>query len=257
MPARRAPYAIAPALLDRVEELVLQALGAGLKVQLDLHHFEALIARPEIERPRFLAIWRQIAERLADAPQDSVAFEPLNEPFGVSWNGPLLTEVQSDVIGVIRAISPRRPIILGPGNWQNIDALQLWTPPQAERIAVSVHYYEPYAFTHHRAAWLGAEAPIYNRQWGKIEDLARVGEHIAAAAAWARARNLPLQIGEFGVNANLPIAQRALWTKAVRAAAEREGAAWCVWDFAGAFPIYERNTGRFMPQMLDALGLAG
>jgi hypothetical protein len=28
---------------------------------------------------------------------------------------------------------------------------------------------------------------------------------------------------------------------------------WCAWDFAGAFPIWDRERGAFIPEMLDAL----
>lgn len=247
------PYRINPALMERVEEIALQLIAKGLKLQLDAHHYEDLIARPREQRQRFIAIWRQIAERFADAPQDVVTFEPLNEPFGAAWNGPLLTEMQAEIVSVIRQSNPRRAILLGGGDWNTISGLDHWRPPEAENIAVTVHYYEPYAFTHQRAEWLEPNAPVYPRAWGKTEDVARVREHIAHAARWTRERGLALQIGEFGVNRAVQVDERAAWTQAVRQACEAEGAGWCVWDFAGAFPIYDREAGRFTPMMISAL----
>src|SRR5262249_51355714 len=57
-----APYAIEDAFLARVEEVSHQALDRGLKVQLDLHHYDAFTdAGPRaLDRARYLALWRQI-----------------------------------------------------------------------------------------------------------------------------------------------------------------------------------------------------
>ncbi|MEQ1493548.1 MAG: cellulase family glycosylhydrolase, partial [Terricaulis sp.] len=146
-----------------------------------------------------------------------------------------------------------RLIVLGPGNWQNIDALRDWRPPAGENIAVSVHYYEPHAFTHQNAEWMGAEAPNFGRDWGTGEDRTQVREHLMSAVDWGTRRGYAMQLGEFGVNRGLPIQQRAQWTRTVREICEANGMAWCVWDFAGAFPIWDRDAGAFIPLMRDAL----
>jgi endoglucanase len=241
-----------PDFLVRVAAIVDQALALGLRIQLDCHHYDALIANPEAERQRFLNIWRSIAEDQQDAPAQ-LMFEPLNEPNGPRWNGRLLRDLQREAIDVIRESNPRRPIVLGPGNWQNIDALRDWRPPEGENIAVSVHYYEPHAFTHADAEWLGDDAPVFERDWGASADRRAVLDHIAAAARWGRERGYAMQLGEFGVNRAVGVQQRAAWTRAVREACEAEGLAWCVWDFAGAFPVWDRDAGAMLPLMRDAL----
>ncbi|MGE3930446.1 MAG: glycoside hydrolase family 5 protein [Hyphomonadaceae bacterium] len=250
--ATATPYLIDEAFMRRVQTVVYGALANGLHVQLDVHHFDALIADPQAQMSRFLGVWRQIARVFADAPE-TLLFEVLNEPHGPHWDGAALTTLQSEALGVIREHNPQRLVVLGPGNWQNINALRRWTPPQDEHIAVSVHYYEPHEFTHHAAEWLGAEAPRFGREWGRREDIRALEAHIAEAAHWARRRSLPLQLGEFGVNRALPMVQRAAWTQAARRACEAQGMAWCVWDFAGAFAIWDRDRRVWHPQMLDAL----
>lgn len=249
---REPPYTIREALLLRVAGIVDSALALGLVVQLDCHHYDALIANPEAERERFLAIWRQIAFDQQDAPGQLI-FEPLNEPHGDSWRGDVLTRLQADVISVIRETNPRRLIVLGPGNWQNIDALRDWTMPRGAYLAASVHYYEPHAFTHQGAEWLGANAPTFGRTWGTREDIAAVERHIAQAARWGMERGVTMQLGEFGVNRALPVAQRALWTRTVREACEAYSIGWCAWDFAGAFPVWDRERRRFIAPVRDAL----
>ena len=248
------PYIISPGFFDRIDQVIAWAFESGLKVQVDCHHYEALIAAPERERERFVSIWRQIGEYFSGAP-DALLFEPLNEPNGERWRGETLTSVQAEVVAAIRETNATRLIVLGPGDWNAISALMRWTPPEASNIAVSVHYYEPHDFTHQNAEWLGDAAPQYAGSWGSTADLQRVAAHARRAADWAARNGMALQLGEFGVNAAAPLAQRAAWTRSVRLAFESMGAGWCVWDFAGAFPLWDSAEQRFIPEMLDALGL--
>jgi endoglucanase len=245
---------IDPVFFARVDHVIERALAAGLKVQLDLHHYDALIegGMNSPHRARFLWIWGEIAQRYRDMPAE-LMFEPFNEPNGAQWGDGALMQMQRQVVDVIRARSPGRVIVLGPGNWQNIDALRSWRPPQGENIAVSIHYYEPHAFTHQGAEWLGDDAPTFDRDWGTSADRRQVRDHIGQAARWGREQGYAMQLGEFGVNRAVPVQQRAMWTRAVREACEAEGTGWCVWDFDGAFPVWDRERRAFIPLMRDAL----
>ncbi len=248
------PFTISPALMARVEHVVTTSLALGLKVQLDAHHYEELIEEgPHSEhRRRFLAIWAQIAERFSSAPPE-LLFEPFNEPNGRAWNGSRLRQLQKQVVETIRQTNADRLIVLGPPSWNSIDALRNWRPPEGDNIAVTVHFYEPYNFTHHGAEWLEEDAPRFDRVWGREGDRAEIADHITNAAEWAQANGYAIQLGEFGVNERVPVTQRAAWTRAVRDACEARGIGWCVWDFAAAFPIYDAARGMFIPEMREAL----
>lgn len=247
------PYGIDPAFFTRVTEVIEQALARNLRVQVDLHHYDALIQNPRAHRARFLALWSQIAQRYRDMPE-ALSFEPLNEPNGPHWPNDRLEAIQRDVVNVIREHNRERLIILGPGNWQNISALHGWSAPHDERVAVSVHYYEPHAFTHQNAEWL-SQPPSFGRAWGTDADRAQVRDHFQLAADFQQRRGGAMQLGEFGVNRALPASQRAAWTRAVREECDARGFGWCVWDFAGAFPIFDRERRAFMPELRAALGL--
>jgi endoglucanase len=243
---------VAPAHMERVAEVARWALQRGLQLQLNVHHYEQLIAEPRTETARFLSLWRQIAERFADAAPELI-FEVLNEPNGAHWDGQRLTDLQALALETIRGTNPERLVVLGPGNWQNIDALRNWRPTEAENMTVSVHYYEPHAFTHQRAPWLGDNAPRFERDWGTDADRAAVREHIRSAADWGAAHGYAIQLGEFGVNAAVDMGQRVAWTRAVREACDAEGLGWCVWDLAGAFTIMDRHEGSLLHDLHLAL----
>jgi endoglucanase len=246
------PYAFGAHFWRRIDEIVQHALGLGLKVQLDMHHYEGLISEPARQRDRFLGMWAIIAQHYRGAPE-GLFFEPFNEPNGRHWGASALTALQRDLVAIIRERDAERLIVLGPANWQNIDALRGWRPPRGDNIAVSVHYYEPHAFTHQRAEWLGAQAPVFQRDWGTSDDRAQVNAHIEQAAQWGAQRGYAMQLGEFGVNRAVGVQQRAAWTRTVRTACEAHGMGWCVWDFAGAFPIWDPDARTLIPLMRDAL----
>lgn len=246
------PYAFGGNFWRRIDEVVDHALELGLKVQLDMHHYERLISEPERQRDRFLGMWATIAQHFRGAAA-GLMLEPFNEPNGAYWQGRNLTMLQFDVLRVIRERDATRMVVFGPGNWQNIDGLRGWSPPPDPHSAVSVHYYEPHAFTHQNAEWLGDEAPNFGRDWGTSEDRRQVYQHITQAAAWGAERGYTMQLGEFGVNRSLPVQQRAQWTRTVRELCEANNWGWCVWDFAGAFPVWDRETGAPIPMMRDAL----
>ncbi|MEZ5959523.1 MAG: cellulase family glycosylhydrolase [Hyphomonadaceae bacterium] len=248
----RATYAFGGNFWRRIDEIVDHALGLGLKVQLDMHHYERLVSEPERQRDRFLGMWAVIAHHFRGAPA-GLMLEPFNEPNGPNWGNGALMALQRDVVATIRERDASRLIVLGPGHWQNIDALRGWRPPEGENIAVSVHYYEPHAFTHQHAEWLGADAPNFGSDWGIDADRNLVREHIERAQQWGTQHGYAMQLGEFGVNAAVPLAQRVAWTSTVRDACIAYGIGWCVWDFAGAFPIWDRTKEAFIPELREAL----
>lgn len=155
------PYTIEPAFMDRVEWCVDQALARGLKIIVNTHHYDELNADPAAETPRALAIWGQIAARFADRPVDRVYFEVLNEPHGAFNDDPAMWDAYlAQAIGVIRAGNPDRWILAGPVRWNAIGALHTFNAPPDRRLMLTVHHYEPFAFTHQGAEWVDPSPPV-------------------------------------------------------------------------------------------------
>jgi endoglucanase len=212
-----------------VDRTVEAALGRGFSVVLDVHHFAG-------SGEELVALWRELGVRY-----EGVTFELLNEPVDAQWWNEWLPRVL-DVVA-------RRPVIVGPGRWNTVGALESLRLPDGEELIVTVHYYSPFRFTHQGAGWLsGADAWLGTRWDG---DRARVRRELSDAAAWAAPR--PLFLGEFGTLETGTMSDRAAWTRCVREEAERLGLDWCYWDFATDFGAFDRRAGDWREPLKAAL----
>jgi endoglucanase len=73
------------------------------------------------------------------------------------------------------------------------------------------------------------------------------------AADWARARNMPVHLGEFGAYSPADMDSRARWTRAVRRSAERHGLSWAYWELAAGFGFFDPQAGVYRQPLVDAL----
>jgi beta-glucosidase len=241
-----------PAFFDRVDRVLRAALARGLRVVLDVHHDHELSAREDAgDEARFLALWAQIARRYAGTG-DELWFELLNEPHdrmdAARWN-----RLLAEALAVVRATSPDRGVIVGPVRWNTVDALPTLELPDDPRLAVTVHYYSPFRFTHQGAEWVDGADGWIDVAWGTPAERARVREDLERAAAWAAARGVPLFLGEFGAIDRAAMTDRAAWTALVRAEAERLGIDWAYWDFATDFGAYDTHRREWREPLRAAL----
>lgn len=153
-----APYTIEAEFLARVDEVVGWLLERGLNVILDFHHYDELAVDLDQHEERWLGIWRQLAEHYSSAPP-SVLFELLNEPNGAldaaRWN-----DLAARGLATVRASNPTRRVVLGPANYNAIGALPGLNWPADENLVLTVHFYEPFPFTHQGADWVTPVPPV-------------------------------------------------------------------------------------------------
>lgn len=240
-----------PEYLDTLDWAVDRALKAGLLVVLDFHEFTAIGKDPQAHKDRYLACWEAIAEREKGRPPE-VLFELLNEP-----NSALTPELWNqwlrEALAIVRRSNPYRTIVIGPGQWNNIAALeQLSLPEDDRRIIVTVHYYSPFDFTHQGAPWAG-KADKVGIRWGTEEDRQAVRKDFDKAQAWASAHHRPLYLGEFGVYDKAPQEDRVAWLSFVARCAEERGWSWAYWQFDGDFILYDIPKGQWVEHILKAL----
>lgn len=249
----RAPEHKLPARwLATLDWAVAEAQAAGLNVILDLHNYNDVAKDPAAFKARLMAFWRQIGERYKDAP-DTLLFEPLNEPNG-KLDAKLWNEWLPEALSVIRATNPRRTVVVGPPMWNGfrfLDALRL--PEDDRNIVVTVHYYEPFPFTHQGASWSPSTVKLSGVTWGTDKERRQLSADFDRVQAWSEKHRRPILLGEFGAYEKAPLGSRVLWTEAVARAAEARGWAWTYWQFDADFIVYDIGRDRWVEPILRAL----
>ncbi len=247
------PYTISRQFFNRVDWAIREALQNELLVIINMHHYEELFSDPENHRERFISLWEQIAAHYKDYPAD-VIFELCNEPHdkltATLWNAYLVEALQ-----VVRKTNPTRNIIIGPANWNNLNALdKLQLPADDPHIIVTFHYYSPFQFTHQGAGWVdGSDAWLGTKWTGTTSEKQAVTNDFDRVVAWATAHNRPVFMGEFGAFSTADMPSRARWTLYVARQAESHEFSWAYWEFCSGFGVYNKDTGEWRTPLLNAL----
>jgi len=253
-----APYRIAPALFDRVDWAVRQALQRRLIPVVNMHHYEAIFQEPDKHRERFLALWQQIAEHYRDyAPE--LVLELLNEPHAKltaeKWN-----RLLAEAIQIVRRTNPTRQIMVGPVGWNSInDLVSLELPEDDRRLIVTVHYYSPFPFTHQGASWVGQQSQKWlgTRWTGTKAEQRAVVRDLDKAIAWAARHRRPLYLGEFGAYSKADMESRARWTRFVADEALKRKIGFGYWEFCSGFGVYDPQRNQWIEPLKEALLGAG
>ena len=246
----RPPYRIDEAFFQRIDQVIEDALARNLQVIINVHHYDEIMENAEAHLPRLRALWQQISDRYAGYP-DALMFEFLNEPYG-DMTIARTDAMNRELLAMVRERHPRRWVILGGANWGNLDGLVPTKPPYDPRAMVTYHSYEPFAFTHQGAFWADPVPPM-GVDWGSTSDRRNVTREVRRAARFRDRVGMPLLLGEFGVFQEVPLVDRIAWTRHMRKQAEIEGFGWCVWDFAGAFPLYDLDREDWIRPLLSAV----
>ena len=242
-----------PIWLSTLDREVTAATQAGLNVIVDEHDYRACGSDPDVCRTKLLAFWQQIALHYQNAPA-TVLFEILNEPNNAltpeRWNSLL-----AEALAVIRKTNPSREVIVGPGRFNSFRALNDLKLPEDDRhLIVTVHYYDPFHFTHQGAAWVTPSlADATGVEWGSAADRAKMDSDIGTIAAWGRNHQRPMFIGEFGTYDKANIDSRVAWTRHLARDAEAKGIAWCYWDFDAGFGVFDRKQDEWNVPIHGAL----
>src|SRR4051812_16106588 len=238
--------------LRTLDWAVDQALGNELQVILDFHEFQLMSREPEKHKAGFLAIWNTLAERYKDRPGE-LLFEVLNEPHG-KFTAELWNEYFREALAVIRRTDPGRTVIVGPVQWNAIQQLHTLSLPSDDRnLIVTVHYYNPFEFTHQGAPWTNMR-DNHGIPWTATpEEQAAVRRDLDKAQAWSRNENRPIYLGEFGAYDKADMPSRARYVGFVAREAEARGWSWAYWQFDGDFILYDIPGKHWVEPLRDAL----
>jgi endoglucanase len=247
-----APYTIDEAFFARVDWAIDQATKRGLNIVVNMHHYEELMTAPDAHTERFVALWRQIAERYRSRPS-SVLFELCNEPNGMSSGA--WSKIFRAALAAVRESNPTRTVVVGGVDWNSVKGLLELELPEDDRYLIATfHYYLPFQFTHQGAEWVNDSAGWLGTNWkGSGSDKAYVTFDLDKVAEWSREKKRPVWLGEFGAYSKADLQARARWTTWVARSAEKRGMAWAYWEFGAGFGVYDRARGAWVDEIRQAL----
>lgn len=248
-----APYTIDAKFAARVDWAIEQALANRLNIIVNVHHYDEMDSDPDKHLPRLVGLWEQIAARYRERPAE-VFFELLNEPHDKltagKWNAAV-----PQLLAVVRKTNPRRPVIVGPVQWNSIAMLdKLELPADDRNLIGTVHFYDPFQFTHQGASWVKGADKWKGRKWsGTDTEKEAIRKPLERAAAWGKAHDRPIFLGEFGAFGAADMESRARWTRFVVQEAERLGFSWAYWEFCAGFGAYDPRTDTWREPLKAAL----
>ena len=283
----------APGRLRVLVEAVTRLQRAGLAVVLEPHPATWHLEQSAADRDRLLAFWRRVGPALRPLDPRLTFPEILNEPVFADTSqagAPQAWEALQDAaLATVRAALPDATVVLTGADWGGVDGLTALHPVADPNVIYSFHLYEPQELTALAAYRPGLDRAALARLPFPMDaagcetaadstadvatrgvigflcsmhwDAARVGARVAQAAAWGRAHQAAVLLGEFGASRALNAPARLAWLAAVRIACQQRGIGWALWgyDDVMGFGIDPRTPARAAMDRatLAALGLGG
>jgi aryl-phospho-beta-D-glucosidase BglC (GH1 family) len=248
---KTSPYTIDRDFMDTIKWAVDLALANQLPVIINIHHYDEMINNPAAHKERFLALWNQISTQFQHY-SDSLYFEILNEPNGnftpAIWNNYLV-----EGLSKIREKNPTRMVIIGTAEWGGIGGLSQLRLPDDPNIILTIHYYEPFNFTHQGADWTGQNLPIGVTWDSTAVQINAIKRDMDVIKQYSQKNNVPVYIGEFGAIGNADDASRARWMGHLKNTFKEYGFSGAYWEFCSGFGIYDAALNCYRTGMLRAL----
>lgn len=244
-------YTIKPEFFTTLDWAIKEALKNKLMAIVDFHEHGAMQKDPLGTKPKLLAMWKQIAAHCKEYSND-VLFEIANEPNmkPETWNN-----IHKDAYEILRASNPKRTIIIGTINGNQIKFLKDLELPEADRnIIVAIHYYSPIQFTHQGAPWSVKNKDLSGIEWNQTraeEDAVKADFDMAQQ--WSVLHNRPLTLGEFGAYEKAAMPFRIKWTNYIARQAEARNWSWSYWQFDSDFILWDMNKDEWVTPIKNAL----
>lgn len=244
-------FTLKQSFYDKVDLAVNRSLAYDLIPVIDLHEHTAMQANPIGNKPKFLAIWKQLAEHYKNY-SSNVLFEIANEPnmSASTWN-----QILSEAHTIIRESNPNRMLVIGCIYGNQIKYLKdLIIPENDKNVIVAIHYYMPIEFTHQGADWSEDYKNLSGIDWptataGEKEVLA----DFAIADKWSKENNIQLYLGEFGTYKKAPMPARIRWTTFISRQAENLGWSWAYWELNQDFGIFNLTSNTWNHDLYKSL----
>jgi endoglucanase len=239
--------------LQKMDNIINEALRIGLNVIINNNNTNMCNDQPDECSALLILDWGILASHWQNLPSN-VSFEILNEPAG-KFNSALWNKSAIAALSQIRKTNPNRNVVIGTcdaNGFRCLDELRL--PKSDPHIIVTVHYYDPLAFTHQGANWIPFwHRPPLGRHFGSPTEIAQVREDFNHIHEWSIREHRPVYLGEFGVLETAPLTERLVWMNAVIEAAEANNISWAYWQFETDFYAFDRDKQTWVKPILETL----
>jgi endoglucanase len=244
-------YTIDPKFYQTLDWAINNALKNGLMAIVDFHEHITIAKDPIGNKPKVLAMWKQISEHCKDY-SNNVLFEICNEP---NMKPEIWNSIHNEAFQILRKSNPKRTIIIGTINGNQIRHLKDLNLPEEDRnIIVAIHYYSPIKFTHQGAPWSVKNKDFSGIQWTQsISQEDSVKADFDIAQQWAKQQNRPLTLGEFGAYEKADMESRVRWTNYIARQAELRNWSWSYWQFDSDFILYNMEKAEWVEPIKQAL----
>ena len=234
-------------IMGYVDTAIDLATKNGLYVILDFHGW-FYIGEESDDEEQFLNCWTQVANRYKDY-SDMLVFELLNEPWKKNgsflWSPSKLNQVQASAISIIRNTGSNnadRLIICCTADGNKAYMLDELTLPDDDNLAVAIHEYEPYAFTHQNFKWAGTSGskPTLTEAGG----FSGVNYDFSKIKSFTEKTGIPVILSEFGMNLDAPSDEDInTYLSTLTKLCRQNRMAWTYWQYDGLdFSRYEWSS---------------
>lgn len=150
--------------------------------------------------------------------------------------------------------------MIGTANWGHPDGLAEIELPSGctpSNTIMTIHYYEPFHFTHQGAEWVDGSNEWIGTQWlGTEADKKPLLDLYSRVTEWnsQAGRGFEIYVGEFGAYTKYTDRlQQKAWTAFIAREAEKRKMSWGYWEFSSGFGAYDPLAGKWKDYLLDAL----
>jgi aryl-phospho-beta-D-glucosidase BglC (GH1 family) len=248
---KTSPFTVDATFMNRVDQVAGWSIDRGLTTVINAHHEDWIRAVGHTEylaqKPRFVALWTQIATHFASWPPQLV-FEILNEPRDPMTNADV-NDLNATILGIIRQANPTRTVIIGANNYNGLpelEAADFAIPTGDSHLIATFHYYTPWKFC------LQPTGQAVST-WGTTAEIASLQADLAGVAAWSTSHSIPVFIGEYGADLHCESASRLKWYTQFALAASANKLPCAAWEDSGNFGFFQRGAGTFDPSILNAI----
>ena len=260
--------------------------SSGLAAIADIHptqDFERQVLSDKDSLNGFLHFLEGFCSHLKSWSAHDLGVELLNEPFdpgtggrGWDWNA-----IQRQLWTAARRALPEHALILTGDAWSSMSGLRRIVPVADSNVLYTIHFYQPYVFTHQGANWMKSDPLHFAELHGvpypgdsegvrkalesitrsvarpqlrdsirsELLDYARaswnrenLAQSFSQTAEWASQHHERLFLGEFGVYKRGPdTAGRCRWLQDVRELAEANRFSWAMWEYDGGFGLLSED----------------